>query len=351
METQDDPDWPELRQADPSLPHAIGRFVVLRRIGRGSMGEVFSAYDEELARRVAIKLVVQPEASGSRRARMRREAQAMAKVSHANVIHVFDVGEHGQSTFIAMEYVEGQTLERWERRAERTLSQILDAYLQAGAGLAAAHRAGVLHRDFKPANVLVDAEGRVKVLDFGLAAWLEGEAPATGGSGGTESIGAAATPETRESSRLTRVGAVLGTPAFMSPEQFRGEALDARSDQFSFCVALYEAAVGVHPFGGDSVDDLRTSILAGKVRSVPAARDIPPSLHEVLLRGLARNPADRWPDMDALLAALRPAPRRARWGWVAAAVVVSVGAGSVAYGVAASRPGLCEGSQQQLERL
>jgi eukaryotic-like serine/threonine-protein kinase len=351
--TRPDVDGPDGGPDDLTAPpRTIGRFVVLRRAGRGGMGEVLSAFDEELGRRVAIKLLKkQPRARESRRARMRREAQAMAQVSHPNVIQVFEVGEHGERTFIAMEYVEGQSLEHWQRGSPelpRSREQILDAYLQAGAGLAAAHRAGVLHRDFKPANVLVDADGRVRVMDFGLAAWLRRtESTVTDGANADLDQGSF---DELEMPRLTREGALVGTPAFMSPEQYRGKPLDARCDQFAFCVALYEALVGRHPFGGDTMETLRRAILEGQVYDGPAARALPSSLRRALWRGLAKEPGERWPDMESLLQALRPRPRRARWPWavVAAASLVVAGVG---WGVAMSRTGLCEGAPEQLARV
>ncbi len=359
-QTNPDPDVRDASVFDPPTyddplaapPRSIGRFVILRRLGRGSMGEVFSAFDEALGRRVAIKLLQrQPRARESRRGRMRREAQAMAQVSHPNVVQVFEAGEHGGRMFIAMEYVEGQTLERWQRGTQahpRTREAILDAYLQAGAGLAAAHRAGVLHRDFKPANVLVDADGRVHVMDFGLAAWLRrGDSTSTGpGSSGDDDP-----PAALDGLRLTRAGALVGTPAFMSPEQYRGQELDARSDQFSFCVALWEALVGSHPFDCSTIDALREAILEGEVRDEAAARSLPSGLRRALLRGLAKPVHERWPDMDALLLALRPRPRRTRWPWAAAAVVVLAAVGGVTVAVTRSGAGLCEGGQQQLVRV
>jgi tetratricopeptide (TPR) repeat protein/predicted Ser/Thr protein kinase len=345
----DDPASDEDEEDVTVPPRAIGRFLVLRRVGRGGMGEVFSAFDEGLGRRVAVKLIKgQSRARASRGARMRREAQAMARVSHPNVIQVFEVGHYLERTFIAMEYVEGQTLTQWQRAAARSHAEIIDAYLQAGAGLNAAHRAGVLHRDFKPSNALIDGEGRVRVMDFGLAAWLKrGDAI---GSDGVD-VAEDEAPAAPEQPALTHDGRLLGTPGFMSPEQYRGEPLDERSDQFAFCVALYDALVGTHPFGGGTIAGLRESILEGELYDGPAARALPSPLRRALWRGLSKNPRERWPDMNALLAALRPPPRRARWAWGLAAAVVSLSAGGVAYGVLVGRSGVCEGSAEQLARV
>jgi len=344
-ETKPERPWQEGRS--DSAPRAIGRFVVLRRIGRGGMGSVFSAYDEELGRRVAIKLLrSQPRTKQARRIRMRREAQAMARVSHPNVVQVYEVGEFQSQTFIAMEFVDGQTLESWQGQAGLEREEILEAYRQAGAGLAAAHRAGVLHRDFKPTNALIDDEGRVRVTDFGLAAWLRRSE--------TTSIGASPEPDDSstgsepEQPRLTREGSLVGTPAFMSPEQYRSQPLDARSDQFAFCVSLYEALSGQHPFGGKTIEDMREAILGGRVRDAEAMRALPTSVRLAIVRGLATEPLERWSTMDALLQALSPPPPRhhSPRAWIAAGVVGLGLAGSGAYAWIAHGTDLCRGSEQ-----
>ncbi len=279
----------------PSAPVRIGRYRVVDRIGAGAMGVVYSAVDERLGRKLAIKLLHESfNGDPTGRARLLREAQAMARLRHENVVLVYDVGTHGdgdEQVFIAMELVEGRTLDKWQREAPRGHEEVLSRYLQAGKALAAAHRAGVLHRDFKPENVLVDAAGRVRVLDFGLARALAG--PAEGD------------PADSLSEPLTRTGSILGTPAYMAPEQLRGEPTDARADQFSFCVALYEALYGERPFG--SVP----RFTAVEITHVPKDSRVPAPLRRVLLRGLADVPDDRHADMDALLAALRP-PARSR---------------------------------------
>ncbi|MDB4982432.1 MAG: Serine/threonine-protein kinase pkn3, partial [Myxococcales bacterium] len=238
---------------------ALGRFVVLGLVGRGAMGEVYGAYDPELDRKIAIKLL-RPRAGGAgdggdSRTRLMREAQATAKVSHPNVVVVFDAGTFGERVFIAMEFVEGHTLRFWLQVQERTWHEILDAFLAAGRGLAAAHDKGLVHRDFKPDNVMIAAQGgQVRVMDFGLARMaLEPHAPEepavdfdatmelSTGLSLAASPAATASPMTIFRDKITATGAVLGTPAYMSPEQFRSQPADARSDQFSFCVALYEA--------------------------------------------------------------------------------------------------------------
>src|SRR5262245_37690244 len=208
------------------------------------MGVVYAAYDPELDRRVALKLL---HAGGSVEARKRllREAQAMARLAHPNVIAVHDVGTWGDEVFVAMEFVEGPTLAERVRDEEPGWREVLDLYLQAGEGLAAAHVAGIVHRDFKPQNALVGRDGRVRVLDFGLARGTGALPPreAEEGPDSGAAPGLLVTP-------LTRSGSRMGTPAYMSPEQFEGLPADELSDQFSFCVALYEALYGERPFGG-----------------------------------------------------------------------------------------------------
>ncbi|MCB9700843.1 MAG: protein kinase [Myxococcales bacterium] len=285
----------------------VGRYVVLSKLGQGGMGAVYTAYDEELDRRVALKLVRESAGVDTLgHARMQREAQAMARLSHPNVVQVYDVGSHEGQIFIAMEYVRGSTLRTWqERRDPATAASrraILDMYMQAGRGLAAAHRAGMVHRDFKPDNVLVGDDGRARVLDFGLAASISQAATASGPELDTASA----------ATGLTLTGAVLGTPAFMAPELFLARPSDARTDQFSFCVALYRALYGAPPFAGETFTALASSVCSGELEAAPERTAVPPWLRAVLVRGLARDPADRYPDMDALLAALASDPGELR---------------------------------------
>ncbi len=292
----------------PSAPVQIDRYRIEGRLGAGAMGVVYAAFDERLGRRVAIKLLHESfDPVGE--ARLLREAQAMARLRHENVVQVYDFGTYADQVFIVMEMVEGRTLERWLREAVRSPDDILARFAQAGRALAAAHRGGVLHRDFKPENVLVDSAGRVRVLDFGLARALASE------------------PEDSLSVPITRTGSVLGTPAYMAPEQLRGEASDARADQFSFCVALYEALYNHRPVTAVA----RFTPVA--VIHVPKHNRVPAAVRRALLRGLSEAPSARWPDMDALLAALRPPPRRQ--GLALAALLLVLGAGIGAW-VAAS---------------
>ena len=280
----------------------IGRFRVRSVLGRGGMGIVYRAEDETLGRQVALKLL-RPDvgaADGGRGGRrLAGEAQSLARLSHPNVVAVFDVGEHEGQRFIAMEYVEGQTLREW-LRAPREVGDILEIFTQAGRGLAAAHAVGLVHRDFKPDNVLVGSDGRARVLDFGLA-----RPPGAVDGEGSEppALEAGADPL---ATSLTREGALLGTPAYMAPEQHLGDAADARSDQFAFCVALFESLVGERPFVSRDLRSLSLAIVGGKRRAIAAGPhgEIPAHVRAVLERGLQVDPSARFPDMETLLAAL-----------------------------------------------
>jgi eukaryotic-like serine/threonine-protein kinase len=313
----------------------VGRYVVLDRLGAGGMGQVHIARDPDLDRRVALKLVRdrKGEPGGSdAQARLLREAQAMARLAHPNVVAIHDVGTLGDRVFMAMELVEGVTLGEWLTAAPREAAAILAVFVQAGRGLAAAHAAGIVHRDFKPANVLVGHDGRVRVTDFGLArARRDPEVVADLGRAPTL-VGL-----------RTETGAVLGTPLYMAPEQHRGDPIDARTDQFAFCVALYEALHRQRPFRGATADELAAEVLAGHLVPPPASSRVPDRASRAVARGLAVDPADRHPTMDALLEQLAPAPRRGRW--IAAAGLVAAGlvAAALTLGRAATPAPSCDG--------
>ena len=308
----------------------VDRFTLLDQLGAGGMGVVFAAYDPQLDRRVALKLLrTEPSAGGHTQgaARLQREAQAMARVSHPNVITVFEVGHVDGQIFIAMEYVAGKTLCDWLRAEQRELPEILGVFEQAGRGLAAAHAAGLVHRDFKPANVMIGDDGRVRVLDFGLARPsaltdpLQTQ-PGTETSLETSTETGTETNINTEANRLldaplTRTGAMVGTPAYMAPEQIRGHRVDAKTDQFAFCVALYGAIYGQAPFEGSSLLTLTAAIEAGEVREPPADRKVPRAIRAAIDRGLSVDPRARYPSLESLLTAIRPRPKRWRW-WVAA---------------------------------
>ena len=326
------------RPLDPvvAVGDTIGRYVVLRRIGAGGMGVVFAAYDPQLDRRVALKLLRTGVGlgEGEAKARLVREAQAIAQLSHPHVVAVYDVGTATTGDVsIAREFVEGDTLTNWLQRWERSWRDVVEMFVDAGRGLAAAHGVGLLHRDFKPDNVLVGADGRVRVTDFGLARSL-----VTGGEDGD-------TRPTRELAQLrvtlTATGAVMGTPRYMAPEQLAGKDISAAADQWSFCVALYEAVYGVHPIAGDTAAKMLDE--GARMRPPPEGKGVPASLLAVVTRGLDAVPARRYPSMTALLAelthALRPPRRRyLAIGGAAALVLGGAAAATIISGRTAAAP-------------
>ena len=382
----------------PTLPRGatIGRYVVLGLVGRGGMGEVYAAYDPELDRKVAVKLLrVKPGNGVSRhegRQRTLREAQAIARLSHPNVVVVFDVGTFHEQVFIAMEFVDGNTVTYWLQAAARSWQEIVKVFMAAGRGLAAAHEKGLVHRDFKPDNVMVGRDSQVRVMDFGLARQMTdrqvgarrqgrrrqrevGPRVVSETSGprrhGAVDRTAPVSPTTSNARRrqlsertpsptststcrrpscrvergrrrgagacggatmfevqLTRTGAMMGTPAYMAPEQFLGTPTDARTDQFSFCVALYEALYGERPFAGNTMYALTNNVVQGKVRDAPANAEVPLWIRKILLRGLRPTASERFPSMGDLLDALGQEPgdeaRTRSLAAVASAVLTAV---------------------------
>ena len=304
----------------------LGRYLVLAPLGAGGMGVVYAAYDPELDRKVAIKLwharTGEATSADLARGRLQREAQALARLAHPNVVAVFDVGTLDGRLFVAMEYIDGWTLGDWLTQAPRTLPQILEVFLAAGRGLIAAHAAGLVHRDIKPDNLMIGRDGRVRVMDFGLAR-----------TDGTAELRAPADQPHGNSALsldLTRTGGLLGTPAYMSPEQFHGQVSDARGDQFSFCVSLHEAVYGERPFAGSTLGELAQNVITGSVGPARPGSTVPPRIRRILIRGLRPAPEDRYPAMTDLLAALAhdPGVRRRRWllgGAVALALGGAVG--------------------------
>ncbi|HTE54849.1 MAG TPA: serine/threonine-protein kinase [Kofleriaceae bacterium] len=318
----------------------IGRYELLERIGAGGMGVVYSAHDPELSRKVAIKLLgegVDPSGQARLRHRLLREAQAMAQLAHPNVVAVHDVGSFRFRIFIAMELVAGQTLAAWLRAAPRAPADILAHFLAAGDGLAAAHAAGVVHRDFKPENVLVGDDGRIRVTDFGLALVASRSGPAAG----PVPDAAIFTPAGTSS-----VGGFAGTPYYMAPEQHLGAATDERTDQFSFCVALHAALAGEHPFEGDSSLELQEAVTNGALRRIGRRRGLGRRVRSAITRGLSVDPAQRHPSMSALLDDLRPAPGRARPVLVAATALGA--AAAVALLIAGEPEAVCRGGEDKL---
>ena len=302
--------------AEAPLPRGaiVGRYVVVDLIGAGAMGVVYAAWDPQLQRRVALKLL-RPERED---ARLLREAQTMARLQHPNVVAVHDVGAIDERVFVAMELVEGDTLAGWLNARPRTWREIVAIFVQIGEGLAAAHDAGLVHRDFKPDNVLVGADGRARVGDFGLA-YAEP----------TDAVGAP-----------TQTHALVGTPAYMAPEQLAGEAADARSDQFAYCTALFEALYGARPFAAGELAELRAAIVAGPRLSTSAR--VPARVKRIVLRGLEADPAKRFASMRALVGELARAPRTR----VAAVATLAAATAIAATGFAMHRDAVpaCDGA-------
>lgn len=295
----------------------VGRYLLLERLGAGGMGWVFLAYDPELGRKVAIKVLRPDRHMGPLRgARLLREAQAMARLAHPNVVAIHDVGVWNEQVFVTMEYVQGSTLTSWLAQP-RSPAQIVTVFLDAGRGLAAAHAAGLIHRDFKPDNVLLGEDGRARVMDFGLVRAYgdaddaidhdldvpDGHEQAAGDPHAHREFERASTASL--TAPLTRLGALIGTPPYMAPEQFSGGLVDARTDQFAFCIALFEALWGQRPFRGEN---LQHDVLHDIRQPRPASRRVPQWIDDIVERGLAHDPAARWPSMDMLLAALAVDP-------------------------------------------
>jgi eukaryotic-like serine/threonine-protein kinase len=347
----------------------------VRAIGEGGMGVVFLARDVRLDRDVAVKLCTGLSASAVHR--IQREAMALAKLAHPNVVVVFQAGELDGRFFIAMEHVAGGTARSWVATAPRRPREIVALYVAAGEGLAAAHAAGLVHRDFKPDNVLVGADGRPRVADFGLVRAADERARPLNASVGGDAAGCTG------ATLVTKAGTVMGTPAYMPPEQLAGAELDARADQYAFAASLWEAlmgwraTVGGAPLGGPSAlgspaaeigrngsiaaepaDELRASRPERERSSGEAAGEVRPDVprHVVaaLRRALAERREDRWPDLAALLAELRRDPAATRRRVTAGAVALGLTAAMAAAAVAMTRdegPPPCEDASARIEAL
>ena len=318
----------------PAAGDAIGRFQVQELLGRGGMSVVVSALDPRLDRAVAIKLVGpsgQATDQNEFRARLMREARAMAQLRHPNVVAVYEVGEHRGHVFLAMELLPGGTLgaelRRLREAGELDWRRVVALFTGAARGLIAAHDAGMVHRDFKPDNVLIDRGGRVAVADFGLVGDFGSRTAADGDPGAELSL----------ADRLTRHSLVVGTPAYMAPEQQLGQPVDARADQFAFCAALYEALHGQLPFAGQTRAEYLDAVRVGALRSQPGDSRVPAWLDDVLARGLALRPTDRWPSMQALLAELVSDPENERrMGQVERNIGIAIGGGFISLTLAAA---------------
>jgi tetratricopeptide (TPR) repeat protein/tRNA A-37 threonylcarbamoyl transferase component Bud32 len=355
----------------------LGRYVLLSVLGQGGMSIVYLAYDPELDRRVALKLMRAGLIGTLGRSRLQREAQALARLSHPNVVPVYDVGSVpgslGEQAFVAMEHVEGETLKQWLKKP-RTFRQIMEVMLDAGRGLAAAHRGGLVHRDFKPDNVLIGSDGRVRVVDFGLARTVEDLStsnpsertpeprmpPPRNADNPADSSSSSAR---RNLEQVTRADQIIGTPAYMAPEQVLNGATDERADQFSFCVSLYEALWKAKPFeesqtvSGSRVMTIAEKKIKGKPRPLaappPKSSDIPRWVEKIVMRGLSLDPVDRWPSMDELLRQLSNDPAQRRWRWIlAAAATAVVGVGLVSTANLRQREReLCRGGRTEVARV
>lgn len=294
----------------------LGHHVLLHKLGQGGMGIVYAAYDEKLARKVAIKLL-RSHGDEHARGRLVREARALAQLSHPNVVQIYEIGEFEQFVFLVMELVEGITLQKWRSEQPRSVAEVLEVFTAAGRGLLAAHEKGLVHRDFKPDNVMIRRDGQVLVMDFGLARTSD-----------TAQSGIFATEPTQLDGGLTLAGAIVGTPGYMAPEQFLQGETDARTDQFSFCIALWEAVYDQRPFRGSTLTALSAAVLEGRIAK-PIGDNVPKWLHEVLSRGLAVDPDQRWPSLSELLDALtlhsQAKPLWPSWStWVGSGAVVAV---------------------------
>ena len=328
----------DVASTPPSMPsmhnrqrgESIGRYVLISPLGVGGMGEVYTAYDPSLDRRIALK-VIKPVGNDGElvgaRALLVAEAHALAKLSHPNVVAVYDVGTDADDVYVAMEYIEGTTLTKWLDE-KRPRPEIVDTFVAAGRGLAAAHTAGLVHRDFKPDNVLIGTDGRVRVIDFGIALATRGP----------------------RASAASLERSIVGTPSFMAPEQFEAGNVGPHSDQFSFGVALYQALWRMWPFPGDNDFMVREAVLEGKLVEPPES-GVPAPVRDAVLRALSRDPENRFASMTDLLVALQPAPPRRVAPYIVGGFVMIavVAAGVVALAVnSRSNDQLCTGFSRDL---
>ena len=331
----------------------LGHYRVMEILGGGGMGVVYKAEDIKLGRRVALKFLPE-ELAGDAAAmqRFEREARAASALDHPNICSIYEFGEHEQQHFLAMQFLKGQTLrEKLEPGGPLPVSQLLDIAIQIAAGLEAAHEQGILHRDIKPANIFLTDSGVVKVLDFGLAKWI-GSVEAFGTPAGSDKVTAEV-----ESSSLTRTGTTIGTAAYMSPEQVRGEKLDARTDLFSFGLVIYEMATGQRAFGGDTAPVLHDAILNRTPAPVHDLNpQIPAKLETIINKAMKKDRAARYQtasEMRADLESLQLANKRSRSGWwVAGATIATVFVAAASFWFAGrQRPSLPPSPDLKLRQL
>ena len=344
---------------------SMGRYLVLDEIGEGGMGVVIRAYDPKLHREVALKKLHRGSLDAESQARLFREAQAMAQLSHPNVITIHDVERTEQGVVMAMEFVEGQTLSQWNKSGPHPWQEVVERFKQAGYGLLAAHQAGLVHRDFKPGNVITGHDGRVQVMDFGLAraepslyssdqrlsSSVDSEAPEPGLEPESSLLGMAAEHSGSLDVPLTEAGLVMGTPAYMAPEQHRGDVADARCDQYAFCISLWECLYGTRPFEGNH----RAIALAKHEGPPPFPREpkVPRALQDIVRRGLSPKAGERFPSMAELIGALERDPTAAGRSWKLAIGAMVVGAGVVGALTAGrnSGPTPCTDAETRLEGI
>ncbi len=327
-----------IRPSPRPVPEQVSRYRVLGLLGRGGMGIVLDAFDPELDRRVAVKLL-RPERVGfDAPQRLLREAKAMARLSHPNVVQVYDAGLDDGQVFVAMEQIEGCSGRTWLEEQPRRWPQVLELFVQAGRGLEVAHAAGIVHRDFKLDNVLVADDGRVCVADFGVA--LDDRVHSTPPE----------QPQSPATTDLTRTGATVGTPLYMAPEQHAGSRVGPAADQFSYCVALHTALYGQRPFGGDTAGSIARATMQGRYVEPLDSRGVPPWLAAVVRRGLQIDPDDRFASMTALLEALQSDPTQARRRWIRRIALATLGLGgaSAAWFVGARADAPCSGAEARL---
>jgi|GEM_PF-276310 len=337
---------------------AIGRFSVLGLVGSGGMGQVYSAYDPQLDRRVALKLL--PHRGNDReRDRLIREARALARLAHPNVVAVHDVGEHNDRLFIAMEFVEGQTLKDWAfdkpPGGQERLARALELLRDAGRGLEAAHRASLVHRDVKPKNILVGDDRRVRVVDFGLARTEGGKVDERDLAQTHRSVDERELDGAHVDETITATGHAIGTPAYMAPEQFAGGTVDSATDQFGFCVTAWEVLFGVRPFEAGDEREALAAIRKGAATRPPEIQ-IPQAVEAALRKGFSYRSSARHPDFsrlcrvfdEALAVEDRSAARRSRRR--AAVIAIGVGlAAAAVVGIVLERGPSCDGGQHHFD--